>query len=258
LAGVKPRTAGPGTGPVKTGASGDAAIKALEVLKTATPFRTSAGAMGEIELRPGSNLDGKLLLYAGPLELYYIEGNDVWEAYTPDFVRDIYLTALARGAAEAEWLIPLAQAEFALIEGFLLPWWAMLGLTVLEGLAFYNDHHKEIHKAITVLLELNDLRADFRERYRTLHDKILKEALWEAVVHMPEGIGLEDVVYFRRACAWDAGFARQADGRCRDHCEGRAEGTGRIRLADRCPARSKDRRDRNREIRQGKRRKAPI
>jgi hypothetical protein len=189
------QSTGPGKGARKTGASGLDALKALSLLQTAAPLRMPAGAMGDVLLVPGANVNGKILLSAAPLQTFYIDGNDVWEAYTPDFVRDLWMTAFVDGVKRAEWLLPIAKAEMALIEGFLGPWYVMLGLGVLEAVHFYDEHRSQLKQTATALKVLNDARAQLKQRYPTLHDRVLAEALKDAVFAMGEGIGLDDIAY---------------------------------------------------------------
>jgi hypothetical protein len=129
---------GPGKPPIKT-VSGVNAIRALKVLETAQPFTYAGGALGPVTLIPGIAIDGRILLYASPLTVYYLDGQSVYEAYAPDFVRDIWLTAFAQGAANAAWLVPLAKAEFALIEGLIAPWYLMLAFPSSRGSSLFTS-----------------------------------------------------------------------------------------------------------------------
>src|SRR5215210_8054623 len=106
--------------------SGREALNAVaKILPTAETIRVSAGAMGEVALVPGSVWSNgeKMLVYAGPLQIYFTKGNDLYEGYTPNFVRDEWLTAFSKGSARAEYWIPIAKAEFALIQALLVPTW---------------------------------------------------------------------------------------------------------------------------------------
>jgi hypothetical protein len=185
---------GPGRPPVKT-ASGLDAVKALQVLPFQKPITVSGGAFGDVTLVPGAIANEKLLLVATPLSVYYIDGKDLWVAYTPDFVRDIWLTAFGQGVQRAEWLLPIIEAEFAFLMAFIAPWYLVAGLTVLQGTAFYASNRVEFHQAVRDFSEFNEQRIEFKRRYPTLYGKVLNSALIATLFDLPKGVSLEDVAY---------------------------------------------------------------
>ncbi len=188
-------TSGPGAGPVMT-ASGVDALKALVILKTAQPYTAPGGAMGDVTLIPGTAFGGKILLYASPLTTYYIDGQSLYEAHTPDFVRDMWLTAFIQGVENAAWLQPLIKAEFALIEGLIAPWYLMLGLSIFEGLVFAHEHWADIQLLLQNYQTLLKIRAELKSKCPTLYDKCFSAALMEVLRDLPEGVELADIAYF--------------------------------------------------------------
>jgi len=173
---------GPGTGPKKTLSGADAAKSALTLL--------------EITLTPGAKVGDMILLYVGPAQCYYIKGQDIFEAYTPDFVRDIWLTSLSKGAAAAEWLIPLAKAEFALITALLAPWYLVGGISFAQAIAFYLEHRAEVNLAMSLMRKTWSAWKTFETTCPALA-KQLKSWGWKQVVdNAPKGIELEDIAYF--------------------------------------------------------------
>jgi hypothetical protein len=186
---------GPGKPPIRT-ATGVDALRALKVLQTAQPFTYTGGALGAVTLTPGTAINGKILLYASTLEIYYIDGQSVYEAYAPDFVRDIWLTAFAQGAANAAWLVPLAKAEFALIEGLIAPWYLMLGMSIFEGLVFVHEHLADIKLLLDNYQTVLSIRAQIKAACPTLYDKCFWAAVHEVVRDLPDGVELADVAYF--------------------------------------------------------------
>ena len=188
---------GPGTGPKKTLSGADAAKSALTLLKNSTgPTKVHGGVMGEITLTPGAKVGDMILLYVGPAQCYYIKGQDIYEAYTPDFVRDIWLTSLSKGAAAAEWLIPLAKAEFALITALLAPWYLVAGISFAQAIAFYVEHRAEVNLAMSLMRKAWSSWQVFEAACPVLA-KQLKGWGWKQVVeNAPKGIELEDIAYF--------------------------------------------------------------
>jgi hypothetical protein len=186
---------GPGKGPVKVAAGPDA-VKGLSMLKnSAGPVMVNGGAMGDVQLVPGATYQDKILVSVTPLTVYYIDGIDLYEAYTPDFVRDFWLRGFLQGVKNAEWLLPIIKAEMALIQAFIAPWYVMLGIGILKGLVFYFDNKEAIHLAAKHFSAVNAARNEIKKRYPVMYDALFWEGLESALVHMPEGVEAEDVAY---------------------------------------------------------------
>lgn len=194
VAGATEKLVGPGTGPIAVG-SGKVAVRALKMLESAKPIEVSGGVAGTVKLVPGAHVGDKLLLSAAPLVVYYIDGVTLYKAYTPDFVRDIWLTALGEGASRAAWLIPIMKAEMAFIQAFIAPWYMMLGIGILKGIVFYANNKDAIHLVAGHLDKINNLRTKIKQKYPTLYSAVLRGALKQVLVNMPEGITLEDIAY---------------------------------------------------------------
>jgi hypothetical protein len=195
--GAQPMSSGKsGTAPRITARGQAAWTAANKVLVTAEPIEIPAPPLGRITLTPGTAYDKKMLVYAGPLQVYYLDGADLWEAYTPDFVRDMWLSSLAKGAASASWIVPLAKAEFAFITAFFVPWWGVALLSGLQAYAFYRDHRSEIHLAYDAAKRARELWSAFQMRYPTLARKMLVWGLRQTLYSAPDGVELEDIFYF--------------------------------------------------------------
>jgi hypothetical protein len=168
--------AGPGKPPVVTASKPADVARALEVLTTALPIKVSGGAMGDVELRPGDHVQGKMILYPTPLATYYLDGTKVYKQWTPDFVRGIWLTAIGQGAKGAEWIVPWLKAVMSLVMNFVAPMIAT-GVSVVELLvkAHANwDTIKAAHDAWTRLSEHKEL---IKKHYPMLHEHVI-EPLW--------------------------------------------------------------------------------
>src|SRR5262249_46546052 len=129
--------AGPGKGPQLLKSGQDALDAVAKVLPTASHYTANAGAVGDVVLKPRNIWEDKLLVYAGPLQVYFTVGTKLYEEYTPDFVRNTFLTAFAKGAAQAEWIIPIAKAEFAFIQALIAPTWIVAGVAFAKAIGFY-------------------------------------------------------------------------------------------------------------------------
>ncbi|MDQ3341919.1 MAG: DUF4157 domain-containing protein [Myxococcota bacterium] len=188
---------GAGTGPKKTLSGLAAANGALSLLKnSAGPTTVNGGAMGDVTLTPGASVGDMVLLHAGPAQCYYIKGSDIYEAYTPDFVRDIWLTSLSKGAANAEWLIPIAKAEFALITALFAPWYAVAGISFLQAMAFTHDHGSEIKTAMSLMKKAWAGWKQFEAICPTMAKNLKSWGFHQLLENAPKGVELEDVAYF--------------------------------------------------------------
>ncbi len=207
---AQPQQTGPGKGPVKT-ATGAQVLKILALIPSQKPITVPGGVMGDVTLVPGANIDGKILVVAAPLYVYYIDGVDCWEAYTPDFIRDLWLTSFAKGASRAAWLVPLIKAEMAFIEALLGPVWVIVVVDLVEWLAFYDEHKAQIKTAIDNFSTFNNARLEFKSRFPTLYDKAFSAALESAFVNFPKGVTGADVAYLVGRILGTAGLLGKAE-----------------------------------------------
>jgi hypothetical protein len=189
-----PAQTGPHTGPTKI-ASGAKAMETLKWIPSQQPLTVSGGSFGDVTLVPGANMNRKILVVAAPQRVLYIDGIDLFEASTSDFVRDIWLTAFAQGAARAEWLIPIIKAEFAFLEAFFGSVRLVVGLSILEWIVFYNEHKEQFHRAVASFGTFYHASLEFKRRYPTLYKKALVQALKKALLDAPDGITAADVAY---------------------------------------------------------------
>ena len=190
---------GPGTGP-KLLKTGQDAVDAISiVLPTATAINVNGGVMGTVTLKPGTLWGNreKLLVYAGPTTVYYSKGDGLYEAYTPDFVRDEWLTAFSQGASKAEWLIPIAQAEFALIQAFLAPTWMVATIAIAKGVAFYSENKQLINSLVIRYRTFDSLLQEGKKRFPKLWAKVFGAGTaWDIFVFTVQNIRPIDVAYF--------------------------------------------------------------
>ncbi len=193
--GRQPPQIGPGTGPAKI-AEGMDVIRAFKLIPDQQPITLSGGAMGDITLTPGANIGARILIVAAPLYVYYVDGKYLYEAYTPDFIRNIWLTAFAQGAARAEWLIPLIKAEFAFIEAFIAPMWLVFGITIVEWLSWYDQNKQKLHAAVEPCRDFNKDRLEMKKRFPTLYNTVLLSALNDLFANLAEGVEITDIAYF--------------------------------------------------------------
>lgn len=177
---------GPGKPPMVT-AQGADAVKALSVLATAKPVTVSGGAMGDVELRPGDHVDGKMILLPQTTSVYYLDGTSVYQQWTPDFVRGVWLNAIATGAKGAEWIVPWLKAEMTLIQHMVMPLLAT-GVTVAQGLFFVYDRWPDVKAATAAGIKLLGYRAEFKKRYPTLYEQVFWGSLKHAAVAAWDGL----------------------------------------------------------------------
>jgi hypothetical protein len=130
------------------------------------------------------------------MEVAYMIGDRLYVWGTGNFIRDEWLNALSTGAQRASHWIPIAQAEMALIQGLIAPWYLLLGLTAAKIGLFYAGHKQQVDTAFqhapTVLRGLQYLR----QRHRRLFDKLLLTAGRDLVTELPSGVTGEDVAFF--------------------------------------------------------------
>lgn len=195
--GIAPMSAGAGKGPVAV-SSGAAAWQAAwrGIAMSQGPVTVAGGVAGDVTLTPGASWGDKLLVVAGPMQCMYLQGNTLYEQYTPDFVKDHWLGAFSKGAAAAEWIVPLAKAELEFCVGFLVPTGVVAVVGVLKLAAFYHEHKSLIHLALDHASRVYKALAAFKEKCPTVWTKLRNWGLEQMVVNFPKGIELEDVAYF--------------------------------------------------------------
>lgn len=153
--------------------------------------------LGPVELRPGTIWAGrKMLLYAAPLYVWYTIDDRLYEWNTPAFVRDEWLTAIAKGAATAEWLVVVAEVEFALLTGIFVPWYILLALSCAKLGILYLTHRQLFNDAFKYGPDVLEKLLALKSSHPQLFHKLLVQAGKDVLVNMPKGITAEDVAFF--------------------------------------------------------------
>lgn len=188
-----PAPAGP-----KLLASGEAAARIVaRILPTSRPIRVNSGAMGEVELRPGTVFSGeRMLVYASPMTVYYTNRGDLYEWNTSYFLQDEWFNALSRGAATAMPMVHLAEIEITFLTAFFVPWQIVLGMFVAKTAFFYSRHKPLVDKAVRESPHVMRLIIKFEQRCPTLFKKLSLTAGKEILFNFPKGVTAEDVAYF--------------------------------------------------------------
>lgn len=179
-------------------ASGEQAARIVaRVLPQSRSVRVSGGAMGEIELRPGTIWSGdRMLVVASPMTVDYTVGDRLYEWGTGSFIRDEWLNALSRGAARAMPMVYLAQVEITFLTALFVPWQIVLGMFVAKTAFFYSRHKDLLDRAVRNSPNVMRLILEFQKRCPTLFDKLCLTAGKNVLVNFPRGVAAEDVAYF--------------------------------------------------------------
>jgi hypothetical protein len=137
-----------------------------------------------------------MLIYAAPLYVWYTIDDRLYEWNTPAFVRDEWLTAEATGAARAEWMVVVAQVEFALLSGIFLAWYVLLAISCARLGVLYLSHRGEFDQAFAQGPKVISLLLDLRKSHPLLFHKLLVRAGKDVLNNMPNGVTAEDVAFF--------------------------------------------------------------
>lgn len=177
--------------------SGEEAMRvAAQVLATSHSV-TVPSSFGDVVLRPGQLFSNERLLISPSWStVYFTIGDRLYEMGTAAFLRDEWLNAMSVGMQKAAWLIPIAKAEMALLAGFFVPWYLMLGVACAKTTAIYVEHKDQFAvvwkhgpKALAALQKL-------RREHGTLFNKILCRIAQDTFTHLPDGVTGEDVGFF--------------------------------------------------------------
>jgi len=177
--------------------SGEEAMRvAAQVLATSHAV-TVPSSLGDVVLRPGQLFSNdRLLISPSWSTVYFTIGDRLYEMGTAAFLRDEWLNAMSAGMQKAAWLIPIAKAEMALLAGFFVPWYLMLGVACAKTTAIYVDHKeqfavvwKHAPKALEALQKL-------RREHPTFFNKIMSKVAHDTFTHLPDGVTGEDVGFF--------------------------------------------------------------
>jgi hypothetical protein len=179
-------------------ASGEQAARIVaRVLPLSRPIRVSGGAMGDVELRPGTVWSGdRMLVSASTMAVDYTIGNCLYEWGTGSFIRDEWLNALSRGAARAMPMVYYAQVEVAFLTALFVPWQIVLGMFVAKTAFFYYRNKELVQRAARNSPKVMHLIMAFHRRCPTLFNKLCLSAGKNILVNFPRGVTAEDVAYF--------------------------------------------------------------
>jgi hypothetical protein len=119
-------------------------------------------------------------------------GDNLYVAWTGNFVRDEWLNALGRGANQAMPMVYLAQAEMAVLEGIFVPWHVLLGVGAVRTALFYHQHKDLMNKALQKVPTVIRLFNEFKTRYPGLWSKLMTTAGREILSNLPSCVTLRD------------------------------------------------------------------
>jgi hypothetical protein len=176
--------------------SGQAAASAVTRLLPTANTITVIGGFGPVELRPGTIWSGdRMLISADTVLTYYTIGDGLYEWSTAAFIREEWFRAAGQAAAQAELFVKLAKVEIALIEGLLVPWYFLLGVSA-AGLGLSIYHNRATYQAaLDQAPRVIQLLRDFKERCPTLYKRLLTTAAKETLANLPSGVTAEDVAF---------------------------------------------------------------
>lgn len=170
-------------------------------MKYATPWTFQDQWGGQHTLNPG-DMWGDMMFVAKMDGVYYTQGNALFQIDEGTFIRDLYLSAVAKGVAKAEWLVPLLKAEMtfcmalvgtmAMVIGTI----AAVSVGVGKGVSFYIKHRTIIKAAIPLLERVLAGLKYFKSRCPKLYKFMRDNALKNAAASIPQGVSLDDVAYF--------------------------------------------------------------
>lgn len=97
----------------------DAAVKAADLLSRGQPLESRDQWGAPVKVLPGTVWGGnRMFIGTGYEGVYFVDADKLYSQSTADFIRDFYLIAFAEGGARASWMLPIAQAEMAIIMAF--------------------------------------------------------------------------------------------------------------------------------------------
>jgi hypothetical protein len=165
------------------------------MLKDSAPARVPGGIAGEVEVKPGAKAGKKVVVSASATAVYYAEGPALFVMWASDFVRDMYLDKFLEGVMNSEGWVRVAKAEMAFIIAFFVPWYGTLALGILETVATIIENQDSIDKIRAAMPKFLEARAAFKSKYPTLYDKLFWYCFKQAIIHLPDGVEMEDVAY---------------------------------------------------------------
>ena len=177
--------------------SGRPAMEAVaKVLPTARAIVVQSN-LGPVELKPGTVWSGnRMIVLPSTMSTVYAIDDRLYEWGTGAFIRDEWLSAMARGAQSAAHWTTVAQVEFALLSGIFVPWYLLLGLTCAKTALFYKSNQQAVDTAFRQAPEAMRLLQDLRRRCPTLFNKMAATAAKDLLINLPQGVSGEDVAFF--------------------------------------------------------------
>jgi hypothetical protein len=188
-------------------ASGPDAIgKTAYLLSNAQPLMTRDQFGAPVSIEPGTVWAGnRLFIGTGYEGVYFADGDRLYSQSTADFVRDKYLIAYAQGVARAAWMLPLAQAEIAIVMAFAGAAAGAIGLTAgvtvfLSKIAsFYTANKTDINTVLDHLRPVLAAIVHFRKTCPRLFSLLSKALAENMIAAVGEGLTLVDAAVFLAA-----------------------------------------------------------
>jgi hypothetical protein len=177
--------------------SGKAAMEAVaKVLPTARAIVVPSN-LGPVELKPGTVWSGnRMIVLPSTMSTIYVIDDRLYEWGTGAFIREEWLSAMAKGVTSAAHWVTVAQVEFALLSGIFVPWYLLLGLGCAKSALFYKSNQQAVDAAFRQAPEAMRLLQDLRRRCPTLFNKMASTAAKDLLTNLPQGVSGEDVAFF--------------------------------------------------------------
>jgi hypothetical protein len=170
--------------------------RAARVLPTATSVTVQSN-LGLVELRSRTVWSGdRVLIDATTMRVVYMIGDRLYEWSTGDFIRVEFLDALGRGASRASHWVPIAQAEIALLQGLLVPWYLLLGIAAAKVCVIYTVHKTDCDRAFRLAPKVVETLSYLRSRHSQLFNKLAETAARDIITNLPAGVTAEDIAFF--------------------------------------------------------------
>lgn len=154
----------------------EATRKAAEILQKTrntpdpAPFPSQ---FGTVFLKRGLISENRnLIIYTDWQVTIYMTGDKLYSVKTTDFVRNVYLDALADGANRAKHWIPISQVLMDFVTGLLVGPAVIIAGYVVFGALFAASHEELVKRGANALGPAYRGLNDFKQRYPALWAKI--------------------------------------------------------------------------------------
>lgn len=172
----------------------DAMRKISKVLPRASPLEITSGTFRGTVLRPGTVFGGDKCMVINPTfeqVVFSIDDRLYGQASDVFMHGQGSMGAFQTAGVNGMGMVHLIQAEFALLSGMFLPWWAGLGLGAAQIALEYEARKDELEPVVRKLPQTFEALNEIRKRYPTLFWLLATEVLKE----VPAQVSAEDAMF---------------------------------------------------------------